>query len=96
MAITGHPAHMFLLYLPDAEPGGHNVRDHIGYFLDMMHSEDRESKRGLIDVVIDFLHKYGLKEEAGLIWEVAAQKNVYPNSEGEELDVLAHQPSLDV
>ncbi|OEL33270.1 Pentatricopeptide repeat-containing protein [Dichanthelium oligosanthes] len=76
MSITGHPAHMFLLYLPDAEPGGQNVRDHTGYFLDMMHSEDRESKRGLMDAVIDFLHKSGLKEEAGLIWEVAAQKNV--------------------
>ncbi|KAJ1266675.1 hypothetical protein BS78_08G170300 [Paspalum vaginatum] len=80
MAITGHPAHLFLLYLPDAEPGGQNVRDHTGYFLDMMHSEDRESKRGLMDAVIDFLHKSGLKEEAGLIWEVAAQKNVYPDS----------------
>lgn len=80
MAITGHPAHMFLLYLPDAEPGGQNVRDHTRYFLDMMHSEDRESKRGLMDAVIDFLHKSGLKEEAGFIWEVAAQKNVYPDS----------------
>ncbi|KQJ85601.1 pentatricopeptide repeat-containing protein At1g18900 [Brachypodium distachyon] len=80
MAITGHPAHMFLLYLPDAEPGGENVRDHTRYFLDMMHSEDRESKRGLMDAVIDFLHKSGLKEEAGFIWEVAAQKNVYPDS----------------
>ncbi|XP_037438938.1 pentatricopeptide repeat-containing protein At1g18900-like [Triticum dicoccoides] len=80
MAITGHPAHMFLLYLPDAEPGGENVRDHARYFLDMMHSEDRESKRGIMDAVIDFLHKSGLKEEAGFIWEVAAQKNVYPDS----------------
>lgn len=80
MATTGHPAHMFLLYLPDAEPGGQNVQDHTRYFLDMMHSEDRESKRGLMDAVIDFLHKSGLKEEAGLIWEVAAQKNVYPDS----------------
>lgn len=80
MAITGHPAHMFLLYLPDAEPGGQNVRDHTRYFLDMMHSEDRESKRGLMDAVIDFLHKSGLKEEAGFIWEVAAQRNVYPDS----------------
>ncbi|XP_062202897.1 pentatricopeptide repeat-containing protein At1g18900-like [Phragmites australis] len=80
MAITGHPAHMFLLYLPDAEPGGQNVRDHTRYFLDMMHSEDRESKRGLMDAVINFLHKSGLKEEAGFIWEVAAQNNVYPDS----------------
>lgn len=80
MAITGHPAHMFLLSLPKAEPGGQNVRDHASSFLDLMHSEDRESKRGLLDAVIDFMHKSGLKEEAAWIWEVAAQRNVYPDS----------------
>lgn len=80
MAVTGHPAHMFLVYLPDAEPGGQNIRDHAGRFLDLMHSEDRESKRGLVDAVIDFLHRSGLKEEAGFVWEVVAQRNVYPDS----------------
>lgn len=80
MAITGHPAHLFLQSLPNAEPGGKNVRDHAGQFLELIHSEDRESKRGLLDAVIDFLHKSGLKEEAGFIWEVAAQRNVYPDS----------------
>lgn len=80
MAITGHPAHMFLLSLPSAGPDGQNVRDHVSKFLDMMHSEDRESKRGLVDAVVDFLHKSGLKEEAGSVWEVAAQKNVYPDA----------------
>lgn len=79
MSITGHPAHVFLLTLPAAEPDGQNVRDHASNFLDLMHSEDRESKRGLVDAVIDFLHKSGLKEEAGSVWEVAAQKNVYPD-----------------
>nr|UPT48444.1 pentatricopeptide repeat protein AaPPR84 [Agave angustifolia]UPT48503.1 pentatricopeptide repeat protein AaPPR196 [Agave angustifolia] len=80
MAITGHPAHVFLQSLPNAEPGGQNVRDHASQFLELIHSEDRESKRGLLDAVIDFLHKSGLKEEAGFIWEVAAQRNVYPDS----------------
>ncbi|OMO50729.1 hypothetical protein COLO4_37914 [Corchorus olitorius] len=80
MAVTGHPAHMFLLSMPSAGPDGQNVRDHVGKFLDMMHSEDRESKRGLVDAVVDFLHKSGLKEEAGSVWEVAAQKNVYPDA----------------
>ncbi|KAF9625533.1 hypothetical protein IFM89_023844 [Coptis chinensis] len=42
--------------------------------------EDRESKRGLVDAVIDFLNKSGLKEEARSVWEVAAQKNVYPDA----------------
>lgn len=79
MAITGHPAHGFLLSLPSAEPGGQNVRDHASAFLDVMHSEDRESKRGLVDSVVDFLHKSGLKEEAGSVWEAAAQRNVYPD-----------------
>ncbi|KAL2928894.1 hypothetical protein RDABS01_034305 [Bienertia sinuspersici] len=80
MAITGHPAHVFLLNMPAAGPDGKNVRDHVGRFLDVMHSEDRESKRGLIDAVVDFLHKSGLKEEAGSVWEVAAMKNVYPEA----------------
>ncbi|KAB1216688.1 hypothetical protein CJ030_MR4G001516 [Morella rubra] len=80
MTITGHPAHTFLLSLPAAGPDGQNVRDHVSKFLDLMHSEDRESKRGLVDAVVDFLHKSGLKEEAGSVWEVAAQKNVYPDA----------------
>ncbi|XP_057519821.1 pentatricopeptide repeat-containing protein At1g18900-like [Amaranthus tricolor] len=80
MAITGHPAHVFLLTMPASGPDGQNVRDHMGKFLDLMHSEDRESKRGLIDAVVDFLHKSGLKEEAGSVWEVAAMKNVYPDA----------------
>ncbi|KAH0454831.1 hypothetical protein IEQ34_016755 [Dendrobium chrysotoxum] len=80
MAITGHPAHSFLSSLPNAEPSGQNVRNHTSHFFDLMHSEDRESKRGLVDAVVDFLHKSGLKEEAGFVWEVAAQRNVYPES----------------
>ncbi|KAM7254646.1 hypothetical protein ACFE04_004026 [Oxalis oulophora] len=80
MAISGHPAHMFLLSMPAAGPDGENVRGHVTKFLDLMHSEDRESKRGLIDSVVHFLHKSGLKEEAGSVWEVAARKNVYPDT----------------
>lgn len=80
MAVTGHPAHMFLSSLPSAGPDGQNVRHHVSKFLDMMHSEDRESKRGLVDAVVDFLHKSGLKEEAGSVWEIAAQRNVYPDA----------------
>lgn len=80
MAVTGHPAHTFILSMPSAGPDGQNVRDHVSSFLDLMHSEDREGKRGLVDAVVDFLHKSGLKEEAGSVWEVAAQKNVYPDA----------------
>lgn len=80
MATTGHPAHTFLLSMPSAGPDGRNVREHVSRFLDLMHSEDREGKRGLVDAVVDFLHKSGLKEEAGSVWEVAAQKNVYPEA----------------
>lgn len=80
MASTGHPAHMFLLKMPAAGPNGENVRNHANNFLDLMHSEDRESKRGLVDAVVDFLHKSGQKEEAGSVWEVAAQKNVFPDA----------------
>ncbi|KAL3819350.1 hypothetical protein ACJIZ3_005255 [Penstemon smallii] len=79
MTVTNHPAHTFLLSMPAPGPDGQNVREHVCEFLDMMHSEDRESKRGLVDAVIDFFYKTGLKEEAGSVWEVAAQKNVYPD-----------------
>ncbi|TKY55132.1 Pentatricopeptide repeat-containing protein [Spatholobus suberectus] len=80
MAVTGHPAHAFLLSMPSAGPDGQNVRDHVSKFLDMMHTEDREGKRGLVDSVVNFLHKSGLKEEAGSVWEAAAQRNVYPDA----------------
>lgn len=80
LEITKHPAHGFLVSLPNAEPGGQNVRSHAGRFLEMIHSEDRESKRGILDAVIDFLYKSELKEEAGFVWEVAAERNFYPDS----------------
>ncbi|CAI8596364.1 unnamed protein product [Vicia faba] len=80
MKVSGHPAHAFLQSMPAAGPDGQNVRDHASKFLDLMHSEDREGKRGLVDAVVDFLHKSGLKEEAGSVWEVAAQRNVYPDA----------------
>ncbi|KAI4343825.1 hypothetical protein L6164_011130 [Bauhinia variegata] len=80
MAVTSHPAHAFLQSMPPAGPDCQNVRDHMSKFLDLIHSEDRESKRGLVDAVVDFLHKSGLKEEAGSVWEVAAIKNVYPDA----------------
>lgn len=80
MAATGHPAHSFLQSMPAASPDGQNVRNHTNIFLDQMHSEDLESKRGLVDAVVDFLHKAGLKEEASSVWEVAAQKNVFPDA----------------
>ncbi|CAA6659021.1 unnamed protein product [Spirodela intermedia] len=62
MAITGHPAHRFLLSLPSAEPGGQNVRDHASAFLDIMHSEDRESKRDLWTLLLTFFIS-GCEEE---------------------------------
>ncbi|RZC79973.1 hypothetical protein C5167_042552 [Papaver somniferum] len=81
MAVTGHPAHAFLVSMPSSGlDGGLNVRQHASNFFDLMHSEDRESKRGLVDAVVDFLHKSGLREEAGSVWEVAALKNVYPDA----------------
>ncbi|KAL2321924.1 hypothetical protein Fmac_026303 [Flemingia macrophylla] len=80
MALTGHPAHAFLLSMPAAGSDGQNVQDHVSKFLDMMHTEDREGKRGLVDSVVNFLHKSGLKEEAGSTWEGAAQRNVYPDA----------------
>lgn len=80
LANTGHPAHSFLISLPAAEPGGQNVRNHAGNFFDLMHSEDQESKRGFADAIMNFLYKSDLKEEAGFVWEVAMEKNLYPHA----------------
>ncbi|KAI3913756.1 hypothetical protein MKW98_011817 [Papaver atlanticum] len=69
MAVTGHPAHTFLVSMPSSGlDGGLNVGQHASNFLDLMHSEDRELKRDC------------LREEAGSVWEVAALKNVYPDA----------------
>ncbi|XP_006829300.2 pentatricopeptide repeat-containing protein At1g74750 isoform X2 [Amborella trichopoda] len=84
VAVAGHPTHTFLLHLPGAEPGGGNIREHAGGFLDAVRAEEREGKRGLVDAVIDFLHKAGLKEEAGWVWEAAVQKEVYAQAVREE------------
>lgn len=80
LANTGHPAHSFLISLPAAEPGGQNIRNHAGNFFDFMHSEDQESKRGFADAIMNFLYKSDLKEEAGFVWEVAMEKNLYPHA----------------
>lgn len=80
LANTGHPAHSFLISLPAAEPGGQNIRSHAGNFFDLMHSEDQESKRGFADAIMNFLYKSDLKEEAGFVWEVAIEKNLYPHA----------------
>ena len=64
MAVTGYPAHTFLIFMPAAGrlpecEGSHKQ------LLELMHSEGRGSERGLVDTVVDFLHKLGLKEEDG-------------------------------
>jgi pentatricopeptide repeat protein len=67
MKVSGRPAHVFLQSMLTAGPDGQNVRDHASKFLDLMHSEDREGKRGRVDAMVDFLHKSGLKEEVGFV-----------------------------
>ncbi|OWM90452.1 hypothetical protein CDL15_Pgr014755 [Punica granatum] len=46
-------------------------------------AEDRESKRGLVNVVVDFLHKIGSQGRGGI-------------RQGEGSMLLAHKPPLDV
>ncbi|XP_057848946.2 pentatricopeptide repeat-containing protein At1g18900 [Cryptomeria japonica] len=80
LANTGHPAHCFLVSLPTAEPSGQNIREHATSFFELMRSEDQESKRGFADAITNFLYKSDLKEEAGFVWEVAMEKNLYPHA----------------
>ncbi|KAG6403987.1 hypothetical protein SASPL_136221 [Salvia splendens] len=71
-------------------PDGQNVRDHVSNFLDMMHSEDRESKRGLVDAVIDFFHKTGLKGGSWLrVGGCSAEECLSGCVKAEELVTLA-------
>ncbi|XP_024545756.1 pentatricopeptide repeat-containing protein At1g18900 [Selaginella moellendorffii] len=49
-------------------------------FFDAMQFEELESRRGFADSLIDFLHRAGKAVAAGSVWEVAAEKNLYPNA----------------
>lgn len=80
LANTGHPAHYFLISLPTAEPSGQNIKEHATIFFELMHSEDQDCKRGFADAITNFLYISDLKEEAGFVWEVAMEKNLYPNA----------------
>lgn len=80
MASLSHPAHIFLCSLPPARFDQVRTWDYTIQFFDSICREDQESKRSFTDATISFLHKFNMKAEAAIVWEVAAEKKIYPNS----------------
>ncbi|KAH7442674.1 hypothetical protein KP509_03G098600 [Ceratopteris richardii] len=80
MADLSHPAHTFLITLPPARLGPAHTWEHTVRFFDSICEEDQESKRSFTDAMISFLHKFNMKVEAAMVWEVAAERKIYPKA----------------
>lgn len=80
MGSTGHSAHTFLCSLPGVNFDGKDTREHTVSFFNTICCETQESKRSFTDASISFLHKYNMKAEAAIVWEVAIEKKVYPKA----------------
>eukprot|EP00250_Pteridium_aquilinum_P019298 c24382_g1_i2 orf=303-3173(+) len=80
MASLSHPAHIFLCSLPPARFGQIHTLECTIHFYNSICREDQESKRSFTDATISFLHKFNMKAEAAIVWEVAAEKQIYPKA----------------
>lgn len=80
MATMSHPAHVFLCSLPPARFGPAHTWDYTTQFFDSICREDQESKRSFTDATISFLHKFNMKAEAAIVWEVATERQIYPKA----------------
>ncbi|MCO5568193.1 hypothetical protein L7F22_021889 [Adiantum nelumboides] len=80
MATLSHPAHTFLCTLPPIRSGPGHTWEYTTRFFDSICREDQESKRSFTDATISFLHKINMKAEAAIVWEVAAERKIYPKA----------------
>ncbi|KAI5081388.1 hypothetical protein GOP47_0004571 [Adiantum capillus-veneris] len=80
MATLRHPAHTFLCSLPPARFGPAHTWDCTSRFFDSICREDQESKRSFTDATVSFLHKFNMKAEAAIVWEIAAERKIYPKA----------------
>jgi hypothetical protein len=81
MAGVSHPAHAFICSLhqqANLRERDVNVRECTLRFFEMIGVENQESKRGAIDAIISYLHKVLMRDEAVIVWEIAAEKGLYP------------------
>lgn len=77
---TSHIAHTFLCSLPAVKLDGKDTREHATTFFNGICCETLESKRSFTDALINFLHKFNMKAEAAIVWEVATEKKIYPKA----------------
>lgn len=78
MASTDHPASALVCSLLSVEVPMQELKIGIQQFFESCHGEAHDSKRGFTDALIEFLHQLGCRREAGLVWEVAREYNLYP------------------
>ncbi|CAM6096488.1 unnamed protein product [Calypogeia fissa] len=79
MSRTGHPAHAFLCKLL-SETDSRASTAYVQQFFDSLHEEEQENKRSFADALIEFFYKLDHKDRAGVVWEVAVEKNLYPSA----------------
>ncbi|XP_024381052.1 uncharacterized protein [Physcomitrium patens] len=52
----------------------------VQHFFESLHGEEHDCKRGFTDSLIEFLHNLERRPEAGLVWEVGREHNLYPQA----------------
>lgn len=78
MASTNHPIYGFVNMLLSTEVSPQERKLGIHQLFESLQGEEHDCKRGFTDAFIEYLHKLGHKAEAGLVWEVAREHNLYP------------------
>jgi len=80
MASTLHPVYGFVCTLLSREVPPQELKHIVQQFFDGLHGEEHDCKRGFTDSLIEFLHNLGRRPEAGLVWEVGRQHDLYPQA----------------
>ncbi|KAG0630822.1 hypothetical protein M758_1G205400 [Ceratodon purpureus] len=80
MASTLHPVYAFVCTLLSREVPPHELKHIVQQFFEGLHGEEHDCKRGFTDSLIEFLHNLGRRPEAGLVWEVGREHDLYPQA----------------
>lgn len=80
MASTKHSAHLYLCTMSAVKSDGKDTREETAQFFNAIICDAQESKRSFTDALISCLHKFKLKAEAAIVWEVATEKKIYPKA----------------
>lgn len=80
MASTLHPVYAFVCTLLSREVPPQELQHIVQQFFQGLHGEEHDCKRGFTDSLIEFLHNLGRRPEAGLVWEVGREHDLYPQA----------------